>query len=65
MIHRDRVNKVVDEVEDAVQLVKDAEDTWREEMRDVRGELESIRDLVPRVSTTHCHLDSHTSIQRS
>lgn len=52
---RERVNKVVSEVEEAVSLVRSAEDTWREEMRDVRGEIEGIRELVPRVSATTLH----------
>lgn len=49
---RDRVNKVVTEVEEAVRSVQDAEESWREEMREIRGEVESVRELVPRVSAT-------------
>lgn len=31
-------------------MVKEGEEKWREEMREVRGEVESLRELVPRVS---------------
>jgi peroxin-14 len=41
---------VIEEVEGAVRSVKDNEEKWREEMREVRGEVESLRDLVPKVS---------------
>lgn len=47
---RERVNLVVEEVEGAVKHVRDGEEKWREEMREIRGEVESIRELVPRVS---------------
>lgn len=47
---RDRINGIVEEVEGAVRSVKDNEERWREEMREVRGEVESVRDLVPKVS---------------
>lgn len=50
MMYRDRVNKVVTEVEEAIRSVQDAEDSWRGEMREIRGEVESVRELVPRVS---------------
>lgn len=39
------------EVEEAVMSVRDAEETWRGEMREIRGEVESVRELVPRVSS--------------
>lgn len=47
---RERVGSVVEEVEQALQSVRDGEEKWREEMRDVRSEVESVRDLVPKVS---------------
>jgi peroxin-14 len=47
---RERVNKVVNDVEEAVVSVREAEESWRGEMREIRGEVESVRELVPRVS---------------
>jgi hypothetical protein len=44
------VNGVVGEVEEAVKGVKDGEERWRDELREIRGEVESVRELVPRVS---------------
>jgi hypothetical protein len=44
------VNKVVNDVEEAVVSVREAEESWRGEMREIRGEVESVRELVPRVS---------------
>jgi peroxin-14 len=44
------VTAVVEGVEEATRLVKDGEERWREEMREVRSEVESLRELVPRVS---------------
>ena len=49
LITRERVNKVVSEVEEAVVSVREAEESWRGEMREIRGEVESVRELVPRV----------------
>lgn len=49
---RERVNEVVEGVEEATRLVKEGEERWREEMREVRSEVESLRELVPRVSRT-------------
>jgi len=51
---RGRVVKVVDEVEEAVRSVREGEEQWREEMREIRGEVESVRELVPRVSGRLC-----------
>jgi peroxin-14 len=45
---------VVDEVEDAVRSVKEGEAAFRDEMREVRGEVESVRELVPKVSHSIC-----------
>jgi peroxin-14 len=50
LIYRERVNKVVNDVEEAVVSVREAEESWRGEMREIRGEVESVRELVPRVS---------------
>jgi len=47
---RERVGVVVADVEEAVKGVKENEERWREEMREVRGEVESVRELVPKVS---------------
>ena len=44
------MNKVVNDVEEAVVSVREAEESWRGEMREIRGEVESVRELVPRVS---------------
>lgn len=41
---------MVDGVEEATRAVKEGEERWREEMREVRGEVEGLRELVPRVS---------------
>jgi len=49
---RERVNGVVGEVEEAVKGVREGEERWREEMREIRGEVESVRELVPRVGRT-------------
>jgi hypothetical protein len=40
----------VNDVEEAVVSVREAEESWRGEMREIRGEVESVRELVPRVS---------------
>jgi peroxin-14 len=41
---------VVEGVEEATRAVREGEERWREEMREVRGEVEGLRELVPRVS---------------
>ena len=41
---------MVNDVEEAVVSVREAEESWRGEMREIRGEVESVRELVPRVS---------------
>lgn len=46
---REKVNQVVEEVEVAVKGLKAGEERWRDEMRDMRGEVESLKELVPRV----------------
>lgn len=46
---REKVNQVVEEVEVAVKGLKAEEERWRDEMRDMRGEVESLKELVPRV----------------
>ncbi|KAK8850694.1 hypothetical protein IAR55_004614 [Kwoniella newhampshirensis] len=55
---RERVNAVVGEVEEAVRGVKDGEERWREEMRDIRGEVESVRELVPKMIEKHAQTQS-------
>ncbi|WVR08755.1 hypothetical protein IAU60_005813 [Kwoniella sp. DSM 27419] len=50
---RERVTAVVNEVEDALKSVRDGEERWREEMRDIRGEVESVRELVPKMIEKH------------
>ena len=44
---------MVNDVEEAVVSVREAEESWRGEMREIRGEVESVRELVPRVSPVH------------
>ncbi|ORX40858.1 peroxisomal membrane anchor protein conserved region-domain-containing protein [Kockovaella imperatae] len=56
---RERIDKVVDDVELAVKSVKDGEERWREEMRDMRGEVDSLKDLVPRGKPWFIH-NTHT-----
>jgi peroxin-14 len=51
---RERVKTVVEEVESAVKSVREGEERWRDEMREVRGEVESVRELVPKVSCALC-----------
>jgi peroxin-14 len=46
---RTKVDKVVGEVEEAVDAVRKGEQKWREEMRDLRDEIEEVKDLVPKV----------------
>ena len=61
-MNRERVNKVVNDVEEAVVSVREAEESWRGEMREIRGEVESVRELVPRVSLLfHDIHDQHFS----
>lgn len=50
---RERVSAVVGEVEEAVKGVRDGEERWREEMREIRTEVENVRGLVPRVRPLH------------
>lgn len=50
---RERVRVAVEDVEEAVRGVRDGEERWREEMREIRGEVESVRELVPRVSASY------------
>lgn len=47
---REKIEAVVEGVEEASRMVKEGEERWREEMREVRGEVEGLRELVPRVS---------------
>jgi uncharacterized protein YukE len=49
---RERVRVAVEDVEEAVRGVREGEERWREEMREIRGEVESVRELVPRVSAS-------------
>ena len=49
------MGSVVNEVEEAVRGVRENEERWREEMREVRGEVESVRELVPKVSVCFDH----------
>lgn len=43
----------MDDVEAAAKAVRDAEARWRDDMREVRGEVESVRELVPRLIEKH------------
>jgi peroxin-14 len=53
---------VVNDVEEAVVSVREAEESWRGEMREIRGEVESVRELVPRVSPSSTLSTQDTSI---
>ncbi|WVF67869.1 hypothetical protein IAT40_002630 [Kwoniella sp. CBS 6097] len=55
---REKVNSVVSEVEDALKNVKDGEERWREELRDIRSEVESVRELVPKMIEKHAQSQS-------
>ncbi|KAJ9126938.1 hypothetical protein QFC24_001169 [Naganishia onofrii] len=50
---RVKVDKVVGEVEEAVDAVRKGEQKWREEMRDLRDEIEEVKDLVPKMIEKH------------
>ncbi|EJT52983.1 hypothetical protein A1Q2_03342 [Trichosporon asahii var. asahii CBS 8904] len=50
---RERVAAALEDVESAARAVKDAEARWRDDMREVRGEVESVRELVPRMIEKH------------
>lgn len=50
---RERVSSALDDVEAAAKTVRDAEARWRDDMREVRGEVESVRELVPRLIEKH------------
>ncbi|KAL7420885.1 peroxisomal membrane protein pex14 [Cryptotrichosporon argae] len=52
-----KVDRAVEDVEDAVRAVRAGEDRWREDLRDVRAEVDGIRELVPRM------IDKHTAAQ--
>jgi peroxin-14 len=58
---RVKVDKVVGEVEEAVDAVRKGEQKWREEMRDLRDEIEEVKDLVPKVCSRLQGLESHYS----
>ncbi|WVQ95364.1 hypothetical protein IAU59_002461 [Kwoniella sp. CBS 9459] len=55
---REKVNNVVGEVEDALKNVRDGEERWREELRDIRSEVESVRELVPKMIEKHAQSQS-------
>ncbi|XAO27558.1 hypothetical protein I312_106414 [Cryptococcus bacillisporus CA1280] len=55
---REKVNQVVEEVEGAVKGLKAGEERWRDEMRDMRGEVESLKELVPRMIEKHIQSQS-------
>ncbi|ODN77776.1 hypothetical protein L202_04906 [Cryptococcus amylolentus CBS 6039] len=55
---KERVNTVVGDVEDALQSLRDGEERWRGEMRDIRGEVESVRELVPKMIEKHAQSQS-------
>lgn len=55
---REKVNQVVEEVEGAVKGLKAGEERWRDEMRDMRGEVESLKELVPRMIEKHMQSQS-------
>ena len=47
---RARLQGVVDSVENAVRGVSDAEKAWRDDLREIRAEVEGVREMVPKVS---------------
>lgn len=53
-----RVASALDDVEAAARAVRDAEQRWRDDMREVRGEVESVRELVPRMIEKHAGAQS-------
>ncbi|KAL1413671.1 peroxisomal membrane protein pex14 [Vanrija albida] len=55
---RSRLSAALDEVEEAARAVRDAETRWRDDMREVRGEVESVRELVPRMIEKHSQAQS-------
>jgi len=55
---RQRVAAALDEIESAARAVRDAEARWRDDMREVRGEVESVRELVPRMIEKHAAAQS-------
>ncbi|WVQ72715.1 hypothetical protein IAR50_002275 [Cryptococcus sp. DSM 104548] len=55
---RERVDTVVGDVEDALRSLRDGEERWRGEMRDIRGEVESVRELVPKMIEKHAQSQS-------
>lgn len=55
---RQRVAAALDDVESAARAVRDAEARWRDDMREVRGEVESVRELVPRMIEKHAAAQS-------
>ncbi|ORY27994.1 peroxisomal membrane anchor protein conserved region-domain-containing protein [Naematelia encephala] len=55
---RERVGKVVEEVEDAVKGVREGEERWRDELREMRTEVEGVRELVPRMIEKHAQSQS-------
>jgi peroxin-14 len=55
---RQRVAAAIEDVEAAARAVRDAEARWRDDMREVRGEVESVRELVPRMIEKHAAAQS-------
>ncbi|WVQ63515.1 uncharacterized protein L199_001668 [Kwoniella botswanensis] len=56
---KERVNNVIEQVELAMSSVKSNEEKWTEELRDIRSEVENVRELVPKL------IEKHSSSQSS
>ncbi|EIW69314.1 hypothetical protein TREMEDRAFT_30508 [Tremella mesenterica DSM 1558] len=50
---RSRVNSVIGQAEDAVKAVQEGEKRWRDDLREMRGEVDGIRELVPKMIEKH------------
>ncbi|KAK6906230.1 hypothetical protein I203_100215 [Kwoniella mangroviensis CBS 8507] len=56
---KERVNNVIEQVELAMSSVKSNEEKWTGELRDIRSEVENVRELVPKL------IEKHSSSQSS
>lgn len=58
---KERVDKVTTDVETAVKEMREGETKTRDEMREVREEINNIRDMLPKVGPYHPSLSAPCS----
>lgn len=58
---QEKVDKATADVEAAVQQMKEGESRARNEMREIREEVNNIREMIPKVTNSACCIMSQDS----